>query len=91
MEESKKIHATEIPHYEGNMEKLVEFLVGELRYDKLVKFHELLAKRYLLEAINEFARDRSNLSVALVKVSKSETDTATHMEEVWKICEPFTK
>lgn len=87
----KKVHPTEIPGYEGRMAELVDFIVGELRYDQVVEFHALLARRYFKEAKRERERGRRVLAWQLEKMGISEHQAAETMLRVWDICRPHTK
>jgi hypothetical protein len=87
----KKVHPTEIPHYEGRMSELIDLIVGELRYDKAVEFHAMLAKRYFEESKRERERGRTVLAWQLEKMGIAEHQATETMLRVWKICEPYTK
>lgn len=87
----KTLHATEIENYQGNMQELVNFIVGRLRYDKVIEFHQMLSDRYLKESQDETARSRPKLAEALLEVSQSEKLTTEKMKKVWEICQPYTK
>ena len=88
---NKHKYPTEIPHYEGRLDELVEFIVGRLRYDKAVLLHQALAARYKQESGVERARGRLRLALRLEQVGSAEEHAAEKMATVWKICEPHTE
>jgi hypothetical protein len=74
------IHLNEID-YPGGFDKLTTD-IGNLRYDTLGKFLELLSKK--LEADAKADEDRERYQLA-----KQLTYSAKHIKNAWKICEPF--
>ncbi|MEI7810246.1 MAG: hypothetical protein WCI41_01665 [bacterium] len=87
----KNKHPTEIPGYEGNLFKLVDFIVGELRFDEVKKLHQLLSERYLLESKKEEDLGHIKASGELLEASKTEGLTEKAIERLWIICKPYTK
>lgn len=84
-------HPIEIKYYEGEMDELVDFIVGQLRYDKVVEFHQMLADRYLIESENEKCRSQEKLTEALAEVGVAEQIVVQKLKKVWEICEPYTE
>ena len=85
----KKKHIDNIPGY--SLEELADFIVGKLRYDKAAEFHKILSHKYRIESSKEDRRGRKKLSKSLKKTADIEYMTSISMEEVWKICEPYTE
>lgn len=68
-------------NYQGGLNQLAEDL-GNLRYDALGEFLELLALKIEKDAGADEGRERYQLAKQL-------TYSAKHIKNAWEICEPF--
>jgi hypothetical protein len=75
-------HTNDIP-YEGGYPKLADDL-GNLRYDALADFLELLAAKIDRDAAADAGRGRQQLAAEL-------KDAAEHIARAWRICKPFMR
>jgi hypothetical protein len=87
---SCKKHLDHVKGWDGSLEELVE-AIGGMRYDRVVRFLDLLEDEFFRQALADYKRKRIKLSACL-------KDTALHlrlatldMEEAWKICKPHMK
>ncbi len=83
-------HPTQLKNYNGNLEELANEL-GNLRYDALSEFLQLLSQK--LEKDSKADRDRNRLQLAshLKNTSLSLKESSESIRKAWKICEPFMK
>ncbi len=80
-------HKTWIKNYEQDFERLAEE-IGDLRYDSLAEFLELLAKKLSIDAGKDRDRGRRHLSDSLYEAKDSLTKAAGSISVAWRICEP---
>lgn len=65
---NKMIHKTEIENFQGSTTMLVEE-IGNLRYDALAEFLDLLSKKLRLDGEKDLAKERIQLANALFDCS----------------------
>jgi signal transduction histidine kinase len=82
------IHEIEIPGYtlKGLAEK-----IGDLRYDALADFLNLLSEKIDLDGFEDESRGRAKLATALKASAASLKQSSLHIDKAWQICEPFMK
>lgn len=81
-------HKTWIKNYEQDFERLAEE-IGDLRYDSLAEFLELLAKKLSIDAGKDRDRGRRHLSDSLYEAKRQVGKAADSINSAWKICEPY--
>jgi hypothetical protein len=81
-------HKSWIKNYERNFEKLVEE-IGDLRYDTLSEFLELLGKKIERDGQKDKSRGRINLANNLQNSAKALKESSESIKEAWRICEPY--
>jgi len=81
-------HQKWIKGYEQDFQRLAEE-VGDLRYDSLAEFLELLAKKIKQDANNDRDRGRYHLSEFLYETKDKLAKAADSAGYAWKICEPY--
>lgn len=84
------IHKSAIEKYAGSMEELVEE-IGNLKYDALANFLELLANKIQEDGKKDEERNRIKLSNHLFKSAEKLKESKASIDKAWVICEPFTK
>ncbi len=89
IKKKKMIHKSEIEKYPGSMEELVEE-IGNLKYDSLAIFLELLAHKIQKDGQKDKERNRVKLSNNLFKSAEKIKESKEFMDKAWVICEPFT-
>ncbi len=87
----KNKHPLEVPGYEGRLDELVDFIVGKLRYDRTLEFHQLLSKRYQFESQRELDIGHPKASEILSEISLAEDQTTEKLGKLWAICKPHTE
>jgi hypothetical protein len=83
------IHQSEIKNYPGTMEELVEE-IGNLKYDALSKFLELLANKIHNDGEKDKQRNRVKLSRNLFNGAEKIRESRRFIDQAWIICKPFT-
>lgn len=83
------IHKSEITNYSGSMEALAEE-IGNLKYDALARFLELLAQKIAADGQKDEARNRIKLSTNLYKTAEKLLESKAYVEKAWVICKPYT-
>lgn len=81
-------HQSHIEHYE--LEDLA-VKIGDLRYDSLALFLELLSKKIALDASKDGARGRSKLAESLNACSDKLAGSSEDIARAWIICKPYMK
>lgn len=81
-------HKTWIDHYENNLEQLAE-KIGDLRYDTLAEFLELLALKIKKDGDKDAARGRRKLATQLYTSSETLQQSSKAIQKAWVICEPY--
>ena len=76
--------------YEGSFEKLAEE-IGNLRYDVLSNFLDLLSKKIYIDGEKDRGRGRIKLSQSLLFACESLEEARVHIETALKISRPFMK
>lgn len=82
------IHRAMPKNYAGSMEELAEE-IGDLRYDALSEFLELLAQKIQKDGDKDKGRGRVQLATHLHKCANDLTEAKTSIDGAWIICEPY--
>ena len=82
------IHYGEVKRYAGSMNELAED-IGNLRYDALADFLNLLAAKIEHDGDKDRARKRLKLANELHSSADSLRTSATAIDRAWVICKPF--
>jgi len=83
-------HTKTIVNYNGSMEELVEN-IGDLYYDSLSEFLQLLSQKLEKDSIKDRERNRIKLADYLKSASENIKTSASNINDAWKICKPFMK
>jgi hypothetical protein len=81
-------HKAWIDNYKNNFEQLAEE-IGNLRYDTLSNFLELLATKIKKDGQKDEGRGRQKLANLLYQTSNLLEDSAKTMSKTWDLCEPY--
>ena len=84
------IHKNSIEKYAGTMEELAEE-IGDLKYNALSEFLELLADKIQLDGTKDNSRNRLKLAKHLHDCSDQLRQAQLSIDKAWVICEPYTK
>ena len=84
------IHKSVVEKYDGTMKELADD-IGDLKYNALAEFLELLAAKIEFDGTKDEARGRVKLSENLFSAAKSLKDSQLAIEKAWVICAPYTK
>jgi hypothetical protein len=84
------IHTSEVTNYPGSMEELIEE-IGNLKYDALAQFLELLAHKIETDGKKDEGRNRIKLSGNLYKSADKLKESAAYIQTAWVICKPYMK
>jgi hypothetical protein len=76
--------------YEGSFEKLAEE-IGDLRYDVLSNFLDLLSKKIYKDADKDGKKFRAKLSQSLFEACDSLDEARMRIDKAMKISRPFMK
>ena len=82
------IHKSEIPGYENKMSLLVEE-IGDLRYDRLADFLNLLSSKIQNDGNKDLNRGRVRLANSLSKCSEKLQEAKEVIDVSWRISEPY--
>jgi len=82
------IHKTEIENYNGSMQELIDE-IGNLRYDSLSIFLNLLAEKIERDGFKDRSRKRIKLATNLENASALLKQAKLEIDSAWKICEPY--
>jgi NurA-like 5'-3' nuclease len=82
------IHTNTITKYNGTLEELVEN-IGDLYYDSLSEFLQLLSQKLEKDSIKDRERNRIKLANCLKSASENIKISASNINDAWKICKPF--
>lgn len=82
------IHKHKVEKYGGTMEDLAEE-IGNLKYDALAKFLELLADKVKIDGDKDEGRGRIKLAGHLHECSAKLRECQLSIEEAWGICAPY--
>lgn len=82
------IHTKTIVNYNGSMEELVEN-IGDLYYDSLSEFLQLLSQKLEKDSIKDRERNRIKLADCLKSASENIKTSASNINDAWGICEQF--
>ena len=81
-------HKSWIKNYERDFEKLATE-IGDLRYDALAEFLELLGHKIERDGQKDKSRGRVQLANNLQNAAKALIESAKNIKEAWRICEPY--
>ena len=84
------IHKTTVENYSGSMEDLAEE-IGDLRYDALANFLDLLADKIQRDGEKDQQRQRVKLANSLFQCAEHLKASKAQIERAWEISEPFMK
>ncbi len=82
------VHDTKIAKFAGTMEELAED-IGNLRYDALAEFLELLAAKIEKDGAKDASRGRVQLAGRLQACTESLREGKMAIDTAWKICKPY--
>ena len=85
-----KKHHKKLQKYPDSFEKLAEEL-GNLTYDSLADFLELLSEKMAKDGLADRNRNRVKLATALENSATHLKEASKEIEEAWRICKPFMK
>jgi len=83
-------HPTHVDGYHGSLEALAN-AIGDMRYDRVAYFLDLLAQRIETEAEKDSSAGKIQLSKRLDQASKYLQDAQKEIDSAWKICKPYMK
>jgi len=83
-------HPSTIEKYQGSLEELATDL-GNLRYDALEDFLNLLANKIHLDGNADLGRGRKKLANRLYQAAKQIQSAAQEIQVAWDISEPYMK
>lgn len=81
-------HPTHITYYDLND---LATQIGNLRYDALANFLNMLSQKIAFDAEKDEAQGRLKLAKNLYETAQHLADAEKNIAVAWKICEPFTK
>lgn len=84
------IHKSEIENFSGTMAQLAEE-IGDLKYDALAEFFELLSDKIKRDGDKDKSRGRIKLAKHLHDCSENLLECKKSIDKAWVICEPYTK
>ena len=82
------IHLDTVERYDGSMEELAAD-VGDLKYDALAEFLNLLARKIEADGDKDKARGRVKLAHELHSSADALRQSAESIDRAWVICEPI--
>lgn len=82
------IHKSTVTNYAGSMEELAED-IGNLKYDALADFLNLLAQKIEKDGDKDKARNRVKLARNLHDCSSKLKECKISIDKAWEICEPY--
>lgn len=82
------IHKDKVENYQGTMQKLAED-IGNLKYDALAVFLDLLAQKIENDGIKDAERKRLQLAQQLQNSANSLKKAKVAIDKAWKISEPY--
>ena len=80
-------HTRTVNLYQGTQEQLAEDL-GDLYYDTLADFLDLLSKKMARDATADLGRGRPKLAAELDACAQHLDAAAGHIQAAWGICAP---
>ncbi len=81
-------HKDYIKHYAGSVEDLTEEL-GNLRYDTLANFLEMLAAKLERDSAKNIAKDRLKLAEHLKDAHQCIKEASWNIAKAWVVAEPY--
>ena len=84
------IHKEKIENYSGSLEALAEE-IGNLKYDALSNFLNLLADKIQNDGDKDERRGRVRLASHLHHCSEQLRACKLSIDEAWRICEPYMR
>ena len=83
-------HTSTVPGFAGSHEQLA-VQIGDLYYDALAEFLDLLAAKMAADSKADAGRGRPKLAAELSGCAGHLTTAARHIDEAWRICRPHVK
>ena len=84
------IHKDQIDGYKGSPTDLAE-AIGDLKYDALANFLELLAAKIEKDAAKDRSRGRVQLATSLEKSAAHLVTAKLNIDIAWRISAPYMK
>lgn len=81
-------HNKELENYNADFKTLANEL-GNLRYDALAEFLDLLSNKIRLDGIADENRGRNKLANQLKNAAENLKNAVNSIEEAWRICKPY--
>ncbi len=81
-------HKKYLDNYKEGFEKL-SIELGDLRYDSLSEFLNLLSKKLDKDSLADKDRNREKLSYELLEASKRLKEASENTDKAWIICKPY--
>ena len=82
------IHYDAVQNYTGSLAELAED-VGNLRYDALAEFLQILSAKVAQDGIKDAGHGRAQLASALQGGAAELTASADQIQKAWRIAKPF--
>lgn len=87
---SCKKHLDHVKGWDGSLKELV-IAIGNMRYDEVVKFLDLLEEELYRQAVADEKRKRVKLSASLRSAALHLRLAVLDMEVAWEICKPYMR
>lgn len=84
------LHKDEVENYSGTMQELAEE-VGNLKYDALANFLDLLSQKIENDGMKDAERKRFQLAKQLQTCADSLREAKVVIDKAWKISAPYIK
>ena len=84
------VHLDHVQNYDGSLAELAQEL-GDLKYDSLAEFLQLLSAKIAQDGAKDSARGRGKLAAHLHRCAEKLHEAANECHHAWTICEPFMK
>ncbi len=81
-------HNKYLEQYSNGFENIAIEL-GDLRYDSLAEFLELLSLKLHKDSLADKGRNRIKLSTELLEASKRLKEASENIDSAWTICKPY--
>lgn len=81
-------HRENIEKYEGTLDELA-YDIGNLKYDALARFLDLLATEFERQSKNDVEKGRKQLSATMAEAAKELRKSKKSVDRAWEISEPY--
>ena len=88
LDENLLKHKHDVENYQGTKQQLAEE-IGNLFYDSLAEFLDLLSAKIEKDSKADEARGRVKLAANLHECAIKLTEASADISKAWKICEPY--